>query len=337
MNSVSVIIPTFNRKEFLPATLASVLNQTMPPDEIILVDDHSTDGTEELVQRYFPTQVRFVKSKGKGPGAARNTGLSLAQGDFIKFFDSDDLMTVNTLEVQHRLLTSSPKQFVYSAYIQAREIEHRAWQSDNVVMHYDPFDPDQPLWYLMLKYGLFVTIPGMLCKKQFLGEVGRWREDVIAYEDWDYLFRMSLLEPFPIHTNECAFIYRMHGTQSTHSNMTDEQRDLDKIKVLEDLEKKVLNDNRLGFFERALLKNKFFELHKQSKAKRVRDQLSRHSSLSQYLLWQYLRLIRKRGRVKTGTAWQKCHGPRVSSRLANQYLAMVEMHSRHSLFVGNLK
>ena len=89
---VSIIIPAFNAEYFLQECLSSLESQTYPNIEIILVDDGSQDGTAELVKREFPA-VRYVWQENSGTcSSPRNTGASLASGEYIGFFDADDLM-----------------------------------------------------------------------------------------------------------------------------------------------------------------------------------------------------------------------------------------------------
>jgi len=97
--SVSVVIPTYNRADWLPETVASVLSQTVVPDEIIIVDDGSTDHTEDLCSS-FPHPVRYVRQENAGVGAARNRGMEEASGEFIGLVDSDDVWEPSKLEVQ---------------------------------------------------------------------------------------------------------------------------------------------------------------------------------------------------------------------------------------------
>ena len=88
---VSVIIPTYNRKESLLRSVESVLNQTYKNIEIIIVDDNSSDGTSEKVQEISDNRVDYIKlERNSGACAARNTGIRNAHGDYIAFQDSDD-------------------------------------------------------------------------------------------------------------------------------------------------------------------------------------------------------------------------------------------------------
>src|SRR4029453_16956542 len=90
----SIILPTFNRARFLPEAFESIERQSWTDWELIVVDDGSTDDTRELVERHrlrLGQPVRYLYQLNQGPHAARNTGLAHAHGDYIAFFDSDDL------------------------------------------------------------------------------------------------------------------------------------------------------------------------------------------------------------------------------------------------------
>jgi glycosyltransferase involved in cell wall biosynthesis len=115
---VSVIIPTFNRSRIIGRSLDSVLNQSIAPYEIIVVDDGSTDNTREIIERYrYKIQYFYQDNSGK-PGIARNRGLEEARGDWIAFLDSDDVWHPDKMKLQLQLIekTSSPLGLVFSDY-----------------------------------------------------------------------------------------------------------------------------------------------------------------------------------------------------------------------------
>lgn len=96
---VSCVVPVFNGERFLAEALESILLQTRPPEEIIVVDDGSTDDTGGIA-RGFGNAIRYVRQDNAGPAAARNTGVALAGGDFLAFLDADDLWLPTKLELQ---------------------------------------------------------------------------------------------------------------------------------------------------------------------------------------------------------------------------------------------
>src|SRR5437762_11880112 len=92
--AVSIILPTYNRSKFLPQALASIRGQTFADWELIVVDDGSSDDTGELVRALTADvrqSVRYGYQQNQGAYAARNTGLDLARGRYVAFFDSDDV------------------------------------------------------------------------------------------------------------------------------------------------------------------------------------------------------------------------------------------------------
>ena len=106
----SIIIPTYNRGALLIETVDTVLGQTYPHFEIIIVDDGSTDNTREVVEKHYAGEPRikyFYKQNGER-GAARNFGLTQARGDYALFFDSDDFMKPHYLETLNKIILEQP-------------------------------------------------------------------------------------------------------------------------------------------------------------------------------------------------------------------------------------
>jgi glycosyltransferase involved in cell wall biosynthesis len=95
---VSVVIPTYNSAQYLPETIGSILSQSWQDFEIIIVDDGSTDNTQEVVGAFNSSKIRYIEQENSGgPSRPRNMGVHHAQGKYISFFDSDDLMSRNKL------------------------------------------------------------------------------------------------------------------------------------------------------------------------------------------------------------------------------------------------
>ena len=96
---ISVIIPSYNRNKLLKRALDSVLAQTRPADEIIVVDDGSSDGTDIMLKQQFPL-VNYLRTENRGVSAARNVGIQHARGDWIALLDSDDEWLPKKIEIQ---------------------------------------------------------------------------------------------------------------------------------------------------------------------------------------------------------------------------------------------
>ena len=106
-NSISVIIPVFNRVKLIARCINSVINQTYPVNEIIVVDDGSNDGTYDLIRKNFP-QVISIYQENKGVSNARNVGIQSAKSKWIAFLDSDDEWLPNKIEKQISLIKKNP-------------------------------------------------------------------------------------------------------------------------------------------------------------------------------------------------------------------------------------
>ena len=106
---VSIIIPAYNCRRWLGEAIDSALAQTHPHCEIIVIDDGSTDGTGEWVQVHYDSRIRYHWQPNGGVARARNTGLHLAQGDYIQFLDADDILSPEKVARQVAHLESHPE------------------------------------------------------------------------------------------------------------------------------------------------------------------------------------------------------------------------------------
>lgn len=113
---VSIVVSTFNRLKTLPRTLLSVLEQTYQDIEVIVVDDGSTDGTDEYMRTVTDPRVRYVKLEtNQGASIARNRGIQEAQGEYILVWDSDDVLYPNALENTLDIFKKYPEYSIVSA------------------------------------------------------------------------------------------------------------------------------------------------------------------------------------------------------------------------------
>jgi glycosyltransferase involved in cell wall biosynthesis len=120
---ISVILPAYNSAAMIGEAVDSVLSQTGVSLELIVVDDGSTDATADVVAHYADTRVRFIRQENKGPGAARNTGITHARADHIAFLDSDDIFLPGSLKPRLAIFQRYPDvDFVFAdAYVELKE------------------------------------------------------------------------------------------------------------------------------------------------------------------------------------------------------------------------
>lgn len=106
--SISVILPSFNSARFIGEALDSILAQSLQPEQIIVVDDGSTDNTADVVSRYKDRRIQVIRKEHGGVASARNVGLDAARGEYISFLDADDRWRPIFLETMHAYLSEDP-------------------------------------------------------------------------------------------------------------------------------------------------------------------------------------------------------------------------------------
>lgn len=184
---VSVIIPTCNRASYLKKAIFSVLEQSFPFFEIVVVDDGSDDETEKVIKGFNDKRLKYIFQENKGVAAARNTGLNLAGGKFAAFLDSDDYWMPGKLEMQIKFMQESG--FRIS---QTNEIWIRHGKRVNAMdKHQKPCG-----WIFEKSLELCLVSPSCTVMDMELVDEGFiFDEDFIACEDYDLWLRISLKYP----------------------------------------------------------------------------------------------------------------------------------------------
>ncbi len=178
MTKISVVIPAYNSELYLREALDSVLNQSSKADEIIVVNDGSTDSTEEIALSYGD-RIRYIGQENQGLSGARNTGIREATGDWIALFDSDDVMLPEKLSQQLAVIEANPELVVvYSAFTYL--------YPDGTKVRGSVF-PARNLWPA-LRYRTPILPSTSIIRRSVLLEVGGFNK--IATEDWDLWFRI---------------------------------------------------------------------------------------------------------------------------------------------------
>lgn len=178
MPTISVAIPAYNAEPYLRAALDSVLAQTLPPHEIIVVDDGSTDATAAIAQSYGDA-IRYIRQANQGLAGARNTAIQAATGEWVAFFDSDDIMLPTKLEKQHALIAATPDLILcYTGFTYL--------QPDGSTQDAPAF-PARSLWPA-LRYRTPILPSTTIIRRAALLEAGGFRH--VVTEDWDLWFRL---------------------------------------------------------------------------------------------------------------------------------------------------
>jgi glycosyltransferase involved in cell wall biosynthesis len=201
--TVSVIIPAYNCAAYIQAAVDSALKQSRVPDEIIVVDDGSTDGTDRVLAKY-EAPVRVIRQVNAGESAARNTGLRAARGDLIAFLDGDDTFTPDSIARRVEILEASPEVGVVygDMYVMNAAGEPQGRHSD-----YMP--GTKPSGYILPELALrcFILIPAMI-RRSALGDQ-TFDESLHHCPDYDFWRKLAAHCQFR-YTDEPVAHYRIH-------------------------------------------------------------------------------------------------------------------------------
>jgi len=226
---VSVVVPTYNRSMYIRETLDSVLHQTFSDFEVIVVDDGSTDGTEEVLRLYMD-RIRYIRQENRGAAAARNMGVRNARGALIAFMDSDDLSMTHHLESLYNFLAQNLDYAMVvgnGAYLEGEFHNRRTVISlrkaqrleERGVSVGDLFD------------GRVVRLQGIMVRKSALEEIGLLDEWFRLSYDLDLALR--LIKNYRIgFINQVIYLYRKHGG---NISADDELRSRENLRALEKL------------------------------------------------------------------------------------------------------
>jgi glycosyltransferase involved in cell wall biosynthesis len=207
MNKVSVIIPNYNRAAIIGETIENMLSQTLKPHEVIVVDDGSSDDSVKVITS-FGDKVILVQQINKGPGAARNAGIKIATGNLIQFMDSDDLASLNKLEVQAKALIDNNADIVYGPWLKAW-MDNKEMRLENVVLQKKALpDSRTPLLWFLTNWSMIFQ--QCLVKKSVFNKIGFYREDIRYFEDGDLFVRILLGNGKLVFESESLTFYRLN-------------------------------------------------------------------------------------------------------------------------------
>jgi len=232
--TVSVVVPCYNRAELVGQTLRSLLNQTLPADEIIVVDDGSTDSTVEAAEAEFSAfshkfsrsgrlpEFKVIQHANAGPGAARNHGFAKSKGEFIHFFDSDDIAAPNKHEVQVRALQETGADIAYGPWVKGRivadEPQLGAWsieqgerryhfEPENVVLQQEGLPQGDLIKELLTRWS--IVPQACMFRRSIIEKSGGFPDDMFVAEDQLVFLRCLLAGARVVHTPQTLAFYRL--------------------------------------------------------------------------------------------------------------------------------
>lgn len=223
----SIIIPTYNRAHLIGKTIQSVLRQDFVDFEILIIDDSSDDDTEQVVSALGDNRIYYYKKQNAERGAARNYGTARARGQYINYFDSDDIMYPDRLQrVFHWIQANNDPEIVYTHYHVINETGEVIGKTDRF---FTSFTKDI-LFNNFLACGS-VFLKRHIAEKYLFNE----RREIVTAEDWELWLRLHVKYEF----SECSlitFALLQHSGRSL-SNVSLERvkgRELCLIQVIDD-------------------------------------------------------------------------------------------------------
>ena len=212
---VSILIPNYNSANYVIETLNSVLNQSYPNWECIVVDDHSTDNSAALVKDYCdnnPLKFKFFVNPRKGACAARNYGFDQCDGEFIHFLDADDILSENKIQKQvERLLANEKYLACYTKWARFTDLNAESHSftgtPDDITQIINPVD-----LYTNERWGNMglTTIPLVwLFHRDLFIESGGWNETLSINQDGEFCSRVLLASKGLIFADDCYGLYRL--------------------------------------------------------------------------------------------------------------------------------
>ena len=288
--NVSVIIPTYNHARFLSGAIDSVLAQTRPALEVIVVDDGSTDGTRELLADYGE-RIRVLRQQNQGVAAARNAGIGAANGEYLAFLDSDDAWYPRKLELQMLRFEQEPQLGLVHCGAERIDAEGRTLDTTTGGMEGDVAEA-------MLRLDREVIMPqgsSIVVPKRIAMDLGGFDVRLPPSEDWDFCYRLASRYSIG-YVREVLVRYRLHGG-GIHMNIPRMERAmlLALEKAFADPRVRPLRNHSYGRLHRALAGSYF-------QTRQLRE-FARHAVLSlcydprniaYFAAWP-LRVITRRG------------------------------------------
>ena len=215
---VSVIIPNYNYAKYVGEAVESVLAQTYPQVEVIVVDDGSKDNSAEILAG-FGDRVKVILQKNSGVSAARNRGVSESRGEYIAFLDADDVWLSNKLEKQMAVLQAEGAGLVHCGYV---EIDSEGNEGEIVLSGAGGSDVYKEL--LFFRPAIIGGCSSAVIRRDIFNETGGFDEQLSTSADWDLYFNATYRARTAF-VREPLVKYRFHGN-NMHGNIAVMEHDM---------------------------------------------------------------------------------------------------------------
>jgi glycosyltransferase involved in cell wall biosynthesis len=197
--SITALIPTYNRRIRVLSAIASVLTQTMSVDEVVVIDDGSTDGTADAIDAGFGARVTVIRQENAGVSAARNRGIRAAHSEWIAFLDSDDLWHSTKIERQFAAIEASGGAagacFTDNSFAGNPKMTETMFAATGFSGAGKMGLFDETAQHILSGTEPFFT-SSFMARRSLLLEVGGFDEELVLREDTDLFFRLCFRTPF---------------------------------------------------------------------------------------------------------------------------------------------
>lgn len=281
---VSVIMPVYNGEKYIRSAIDSVLNQTFQDFEFIIINDGSIDNTENIVKSYKDKRIRYYYQKNMGPGLARNFGMSVAQGEFISFIDSDDVYFKSKLEEQTNILKNNKKFDIVYCDIEIIDVnsEHISYIKDEF-----GYTKKEDIYAYMLFRQVIPSPPSIMIRTECYKKGCKFGGNSFMAEDYEFLLKLSQNFEF-YYLPLVLYKYRKHEFNLTNKLKETQKLEIEVVNKYNDnyiIEK--VNGSSFSDLEKGLLIAKIFiKIGRYNRAVDILEDLK--ENYNSELVWFYL-------------------------------------------------
>ena len=208
MPKVTVIIPTYNAIQYLPDAVGSALGQTFTDIEVVIINDGSSDHTEQWICQQTDPRLTLISQENQGKSAARNAGIIYTQGDYLAFLDADDCWEPTKLEKQVNCLDQNPQ--VGLVYTWTALADETGQSTGRIISSH----AEGNVWKQLLQDNILACGSTPMVRRECFEVVGMFADNLPLAQDWDMWIRIAATYPFAV-IKEPLARYRHHPTNTS--------------------------------------------------------------------------------------------------------------------------